>query len=185
MNIKTTSLKRTVGAIGVLVVLSACAQQTAEEKGAEMAGAKIDIVAGVGNALQEKGGRAGESVVVGVGTVFKGVERGTLKVGREIVADRSLQAAGLSITRVQDATAEGGTAHALDAYVIAKVPATGTLRMFVYDALGNEIGRANVQLDLGADVSKYHTFPLESQVKLEMVHKVGFAFSGGSGRPAA
>lgn len=150
-----------------------------------MAGEKIDIVAGVGDVLQEKGGQAGESVIAGVGTVYKGVTRGALKSGREIETDRSLHAAGLSVTRVQDATVADGTGHALDAYVIAKTPTAGTLRMFVYDALGNEMGRTSAKVDLAADTSKYHTFPLDSQVTLSSVHKVSFKFAAGSGQPGA
>ena len=150
-----------------------------------MAGKELDTLAGVGDALQKKGGAASESFTAGVGSMTKGMQRGILKAGREIVTDPSLHTAGLSITTVQDAATEGAATHGLDAYVIAKVPAAGTLRMFVYDALGNEIGRSSVNIDFEADASKYQTFALDSQVTLKSVNKVGFAFNASKKQPPA
>jgi len=76
-----------LGALGALVVLSACSGKTAREQGAELAGKKIDIVAGVGDQLQAKGAEAGESLTAGVGKVVKGIERGVLKSGRNVALD--------------------------------------------------------------------------------------------------
>lgn len=117
--------------------------------------------------------------------MVKGIERGVMKAGREIVADPSVRAAGLSITKVQDAVAEGTGANGLDAYIIAKAPAAGTLRMFVYDALGNEIGRSSINIDLDADASKYQTFALDSQIAVKSVNKVGFTFNATKRQPPA
>lgn len=176
MNTSSASLRLAACLIGIALALSACSRQTAQEKGTEMATEKLDIAIGVGDALQTKGAAAGESVAAGVGTVIKGLERGVLKSGREIVADKSLQAAGLSITRVQEAAPGDKPTHGFDAYVIASAPAAGTLRMLAFDALGKEIGRASVKVELGADASSYLSFPLAPQVSLGLVSKVAFAF---------
>jgi len=185
MNAKAMSQKRYACMIAAVLALSACSQKTAQEKGAEMAGKELDTLAGVGDALQKKGGAAGESFSAGIGTMTKGMERGLLKSGREIVTDPSVRAAGISVTTVQDADAEKAAVHGLDAYIIAKAPAAGTLRMFVYDALGNEIGRSSVSIELDAEAAKYQTFALDSQVDLKSVNKVSFAFNASKKPPSA
>jgi hypothetical protein len=164
----------------VLMALSACSQKTAQEKGVELATVKLDMATGVGDALQAKGSQAGEAVAGGVGTVIRGVERGVLKSGRTVVADPTLAAAGLKITKVQDTTAGNDKAHGLDAYVIAESPASGTLRVLVLDAMDKEIGRANVRIVRSADEAKYETVPFDPQVDLSAVRKVAFVFKPGS-----
>jgi hypothetical protein len=184
VKLKSFQESRIVAVVGVVVILAGCSRQSAQEKGAEMASTKIDMVAGVGEAMQAKGGKAGELVAAGVGTIFHGVERGAMQSGRAIAADSTLKMAGLSITKVQDATAkEGNVPHAFDVYVIATPPAAGTLRMFVYDALGGEIGRSQARVDLATDAAKYHTFALDPQVELSAVRKLSFTFAADGSKP--
>jgi len=170
-----TTVIRLGGACLLAALACACSPRSAEEKGAQMAGEKIDLVSGIGNALTDKGGRAAESLASGVGTVVKGVERGAMKVGRKISADPSLAAAGLTVTKVQDASGNDAP-HGLEAYLVAKSGAEGSLRMFAYDALGREIGRASVPVMLGGDDARYLGLPLDRQVDPHAVASVGFKF---------
>lgn len=160
-------------------VLCACSSKSAEEKGADMAGEKIDMVTGIGNALTDKGGKAAESIASGVGTVVKGVERGALKVGRKLNVDASLAKAGLSVTRVQDAATSGDDKHGVLAYVVASAKVHGNLRMLAYDALGHEIGRSSVPVSFGGDDAAYVGLSLDQHVALGDVVAVGFSFAPG------
>lgn len=162
----------------LLALLSACSEQTAQEKGKEMATEKIDIATGVGNALQDKGAEAGEAVANGVGVLFQGVEKGFMKSGRAIVADPSLASAGLTVTKIQDGTR--GDTPSLDAYVVATTAASGTLRALVFDATGQEIGRSTVRIERGADEAKYESVPFDAQVPLSQIRKVAFSFRPGA-----
>ena len=58
------------------VSMTACSRQTAEEKGKAIATEKIDMVKGIGGALEEKGSGAAEAVASGVGNVVKGLGKG-------------------------------------------------------------------------------------------------------------
>jgi hypothetical protein len=146
-----------------------------------MAGEKIDMVAGIGDALSNKGGKAAESIATGVGTVVEGVERGAMKVGRKVSVDPSLAAAGLTVTKVQDSAGMGAEAvHGLQAYVVSKTAIEGTLRMFAYDALSREIGRSSVRAVLARDDAKYVGIPLDKQVALRDIVRVGFTFNPGT-----
>ena len=166
-----------LGALGALVALSACSEKTARERGAELAGKKIDIVAGVGDQLQAKGAEAGESLTAGVGKVVKGIQRGVLKSGRNLALDPAVGKAGLQISQVTDANAQAATAHALEAYVIANNTAAGKLQLFAYDALDREIGRATAPLAMAAGEAKYVPFPLDEQVNLSSISRVRFAYA--------
>jgi len=174
------SLIRCGAACLAAAALCACSPKSAEEKGADMASEKIDMVAGIGNALTDKGGQAAESIASGVGTVVKGVERGALKVGRKLDIDPSLAKAGLAVSRVQDGTEAGdGAEHGLLAYVIASARAQGSLRMFAYDALGREIGRSSVPVAYGGDDAGYVALSLDKNVALGDVVAVGFKYVPG------
>jgi hypothetical protein len=176
----SAGLRRTaIGATCLLLgALCACTPKSAQEKGAQMAGEKIDVVTGIGDALTNKGGKAAESIATGVGTVVEGVERGATKVGRKVSVDPSLAAAGLTVTMVQDSAAAGAdAAHSLQAYVVAKTAVTGNLRMFAYDVLSREIGRSSVPVVLSSDDAKYIGLPLDKQVALRAVARVGFTFA--------
>jgi hypothetical protein len=160
-----------------LVAISACSQKTAAEKGAELAGDKVDMVKGVGDAFTAKGGSAGEAVALGIGTVFKGIEKGVVKSGRTISVDASVDQAGLKITNVQDAKPGGdGTDHGLDVYIVANKDASGKLRVLLFDATDREIGRTSVAVSRTADEGKYQTVSLDPQVKLAAISKVTFTF---------
>jgi hypothetical protein len=155
--------------------LAGCSRKTALEKGTEMATAKLDMATGIGDALQAKGAAAGESVAGGIGTVIKGAERGVMKSGRTIDEDKTVAAAGLKITRVQDVP-DGAAAHGFDAYIVSDAAAKGTLRVLVFDALNREIGRTTIPIDRKAEEARYETVSLDAQVDRSAIRKIGFVF---------
>ena len=159
------------------IVLAACSGKTAREHGADLAGKKIDIVAGVGDQLQAKGAEAGESLTAGVGKVVQGIQRGTLKSGRAVALDPAVGMAGLAISQVTDANAQSETVHAVEAYVIASAQAMGRLQLFAYDALDREIGRATASVALAPGDAKYVRFPLDAEVKLDAISSVRLAYA--------
>lgn len=159
----------------ILAILPACSPKTAEEKGLKVATDKIDFATGVGNGLEAKGEQAGESVVGGVGTVVHGIEKGVMKSGRLIVADPTLQAAGLQVSTIQDSAGQKD-GHNLDAYVIGNASASGILAVRAFDVLGREIGRTSLHIERGVDEAKYETVAFDTQVKLSLIRKVGFTF---------
>ncbi len=161
-----------------LASITACSQKTAEEKGAELATEKLDMAKGMGDALAKKGEAAGEAVVGGLGTVVKGIEKGAVKSGRRLASDDSVKAAGLQITKVQDAQVdpEKKTSHGLDVYVVADKDAQGKLKVQVFDALDQEVGRTSVDLKRAADEGKFINVPLEEQLNLSQISKVSFQF---------
>jgi len=67
-------------------------------------------------------------------------------------------AKGLKKTIVKRAPAENGSAHGVTAYIISTKAVSGQLLAKVFDKSGQEIGRASVDLDLGADDARYYTF---------------------------
>jgi hypothetical protein len=173
----TIRYRYVIAAALALVVLSACSQKTAEEKGVELAAEKIDMAKGMGDALTAKGESAGEAVASGIGTVFKGIEKGVAQSGRAISMDASVDSAGLKITTVQDAKpGDDGKISGLEVYIVANTDARGKLRVLLFDVLGKEIGRTSVEVHRAADEGKYQTVALDPQVNLAAISKVAFTF---------
>lgn len=170
--------------------LAACSKQTAEEKAKEMATEKVDMAKGIGDVLQEKGTAAAESVTSGMGKVVKGIERGVEKSGRVAMVSEVARQAGLQVTKVQLASAAPGTqteaasgtgadpvpAHGLDAYVLTSQDVKGFLKVKVFNALDQEIGRVKLPLAQGAEEGHYVRIPLDPQVDLHAISKVEVDF---------
>lgn len=172
------------------LLLTACSSKTAEEKGKELATEKVDLAKGIGDALQEKGSAAAESVTTGVGKVINGITRGVEKSGRVATLTANAQQAGLQVTKVQlpdlplasaSASSEESTSpmehHAIDIYVLTSKQVKGTLKIKAFNALGQEIGRSKVALAQGADEAEYLSMPLDSHVDLQAISKVEVDFS--------
>lgn len=173
----TLCLAASLIAIGTL---TACDDRTAEQKGADMATEKVDMAKGIGDALEKKGGAAGEAVVTGLGTVVKGFEKGVSKSGRTIEADDSVTKAGLKITRVQDAPRDAESKkQGLDLYVVGDAEARGKLRVLMLDVMGNEIARATVDLVRSADEAKYQRIELDELVSMSAISKLTISFKPG------
>ena len=178
--------------------LAGCSRQSAEEKAKEMATEKVDMAKGIGDALQDKGTVAAESVATGVGKVLKGVERGFERSGRSVVLSDGARQAGLQATKVQlvdgssaaeaaepagsqagsqkatQTAAQTGSArtHAIDVYVLTDKDASGTLKVKVFNALDQEIGRARQAFKQGADEGRYVRIALDPQVDLQAINRV-------------
>jgi hypothetical protein len=173
----TVRYRYLIAAALALLALAACSHKTAEEKGAELAAEKIDMAKGMGDVLTAKGESAGEAVATGIGTVFKGIEKGVVRSGRAILMDASVDSAGLKITTVQDAKpGDDGITHGLDVYIVANTDARGKLRVLLFDAMDKEIGRTSVEVHRTADEGKYQTVSLDPQVNLRAISKVAFTF---------
>ena len=167
----------TIAALSAVTLLSACSRENAEERGMAMATEKIDIVKGMGEAMERKGEAAGEAVFTGMGKVFNGAARGLAKSGREIVLEPSMHAAGLTVSTVQETPAEAeAPKNTLNAYVIATAAARGQLRAHAYDVSGKEIGRASVYLSREAGEARYLLVPFDEQMHLEHIRKITFQF---------
>lgn len=154
-----------------------CSSKTAEEKGKEMASDKIDLVKGVGAALEEKGGAAAESVTSGLGSIVSGVKKGVAKSDKRVVNDASLAAAGFQVTAVQE-TPPGTEleSRGIDAYLVAERKVAGLLKVTVYDVLDKEIGRTKIPFALDAEQGKYFRIPLEQQIEFGKIEKLSFVF---------
>jgi hypothetical protein len=135
------------GLLAASALLAACSNQTAEEKGRELATAKLDAAKGVA------------------------------KSGRQVVADPSVASAGLDISTVQNARpGPDGLQQGLDTYIVAARPAKGQLRVYAYDVLEKEIGRASVSIERDADEAQYTFIPMDKQVALHSIGKLVFKY---------
>lgn len=170
-----------------LLLLTACSKQSAEEAGKQLAAEKVDMAKGIGDALQDKGGAAADSITTGLGAVLKGVERGVEKSQRKVELGKGAQQVGLQITKVllttdghgspASAPSESSTSHGLEMYVVTTQAVDGVLKVKVNNALDQEIGRTTVTLKQAADDGRYVQVPLFEQVDLHAVSKVWVDFA--------
>lgn len=170
---------RTWGCTAVaLLLLTACSRQTAEEKGAALATEKIDMVKGIGTALESKGSAAAESLTGGLGKVVQGAEKGVLKSGRTVVLTPATAQHGLAVSKVQDAgsAAQGTAIHGLEAYVMSRTAVDGQLKVTLYDALDREIGRTRLPIKLVADDAGYQTIEIDKRITLSDISKVSIDY---------
>jgi hypothetical protein len=155
-----------------VIALAGCSRQTAEEKGKALATEKIDMVKGVGDALQEKGSQAAESVAHGAGNVLQGAGRGIDKAKEwKFSSSEALTKAGLSISRVQNAADKG-----VDAYLIAAGNTDGTLSMIARDVAKREVARVRIDLTMAANDARYETFALDSRTPVALISELSFDF---------
>ena len=166
--------------MSVALAMTACDffNKTAEEKGKELASAKIDLVKGVGGVLEEKGSAAAESVATGLGKVLSGAGKGIEKSGTQIVLAPSVSQAGLDVTKIQYALHYSGDEKppVLEAYVIANANVDGKIKVQLFSLLDKEIGRAKVSVKQGADEAKYWSITLDKEVNTNDIAKVVFDF---------
>lgn len=177
-------------ACALALQLAGCSRQSAEEKAKEMATEKVDMAKGIGDVLQDKGTAAAESVTTGVGKVLKGVERGFEKSGRTVALGEAARQAGLQATKVQlaDASAAGDGAasmasqadsarsQGIEVYVLSERDLSGSLKVKVFNALDQEIGRTRLAFKQGADEGRYVRIPLDSQIDLQAISRVDIDF---------
>jgi hypothetical protein len=184
LNAKTIHHLCLIAGFAAVGLLSACDNRTAEQKGADMAGEKLDVATGIGNALGKKGEAAGEAVASGVGKVFSGVDVGINKSsGRKIAADESLAKAGLKVTKVQDSVpTEKDKSQGLELYVVADAAAKGKLKVVAFDVLDNEIARTSIDLVRAEDQGEFQKVKLDERVMLSAISKVAISFKPGDAK---
>jgi hypothetical protein len=158
------------------LAITGCDRRTAEEKGQDLAGEKLDLVKGIGGALESKGGATGETLSKGAGETLLGLARGFEdSFGRKIASSPGLEKAGVKVSRVQDAK---GTAeklvHGIDAYVVAERNVLGKLQMVAFDRANNEIARASVPIKMEAGDALYQSIELDERVVLADITKIVF-----------
>lgn len=176
MNAHSTQKLLIAASMVALTALAGCDSRTAEEKGKDLATEKLDVATGIGNALEEKGSKASETIVTGLGNVVKGFEKGVNKSGRAIVNTDSLTKAGLQITKVQDVIATEKEKPAIEVYVLSENDSEGKLRVIMHDVMDKEIGRASVQLSSKADDGKYQRIEVDKQLDRSAIAKLTFDF---------
>lgn len=172
--------------LATAVLLSAaCSRQTAEEKGKELVAEKAGMVKGIGDALQEKGAEAAQSVAHGAGNVLQGASTGLEDAfAWKVVSAESLGKNGLTVSRVQHGKATDKTSKTVDVYLVANAPAQGNLQMIVYDVAKREVGRAKVNLKMAANDGRYETFELDERADLSLVREVSFDLQPATSEPA-
>ena len=159
----------------VVGTLLGCSKQTAEEKGKELATEKIDLVKGVGEALKDKGGQAAESVAHGTGEVWQGMEKGFNNAfDWKLTNGPAMTAAGLAVSRVQQASASTDAGNKVDAYLTAARDAEAVLTMVAYDARKREMARTRIKLKIGAGEGRYETFVLDERTPVKSIREVSF-----------
>ena len=163
----------------------ACSRQTAEEKGKELVAEKAGMVKGIGDALQEKGAEAAQSVAHGAGNVLQGASTGLDEAfAWKVVSTDSMSKSGVTVSRVQHGKATDKSSKTVDAYLIANAPVQGSLQMIVYDVAKREVGRAKVNVKMAANDARYETFELDERADLGLVREVSFDLQPAAGEPA-
>lgn len=161
--------------------LLGCSRQTAEEKGKELATAKIDLVKGVGEALKEKGSQAAESLAQGTGKVLQGAGDGFDKAFEwKLTHGSGMVTAGLTVPRVGKAASRASEGNAIDVYVVAEREAVGTLSMIAFDARHREMARTSKELKIGTNSSSYETLVLDERAPVDTIREVAFDFVPGA-----
>lgn len=158
-----------------LLLSTACSRQTAEEKGKELVAEKAGLVKGIGDALQEKGAEAAQSVAHGAGNVLQGASTGFEDAfAWKVVSAESVGKNGLTVSRVQHGKATEKTSKTVDVYLVANAQAQGSLQMIVYDIAKREVGRAKVNVKIATNEGRYETFEFDERTDLGLVREVSF-----------
>jgi hypothetical protein len=163
------------------LMLGACSQKTAEEKGKEMATEKIDLVKGIGDAVTSKGGQAAESLAQGAGVILQGAGKGLDKaMAWKISEGAGLRTAGLSVTRLQAGAPSEAASKALDAYVVANKNVTGVMQLIAYDVNQRELARVRKELSIQAGDGRYEALPLDVRTDVNAIHSASVDFTPAS-----
>lgn len=158
----------------IVLNLHACSRQTAEEKGKALATEKIDLVKGVGDALNEKGKQAAESVAQGAGRVVQGVDEGFGKAFEwQLSNSASMEKAGLKVFRAEPGPE---SEHSVNAYIVASGAASGSLSMIAYDPVRREVARTRAGISMEAGSGRYETLFLDKRTPMRAIREIEFDF---------
>lgn len=139
----------------------------------------LSVLAGCGReSLAEKARRAtnkaGQVVGEGAGSFFTGVGEGVERsvTSYDVRISGELKTAGVSVTIAKHVDPAGTNGPALSFYVMNKSPVTGTLRIRLFNAADQEIGRSIAVVDFKADDARYVPFALDREIPLTMARYV-------------
>ncbi len=178
------ALRVFVRGLVVVLAITGCSRQTAEEKGKELATEKIDMVKGIGDALQEKGSEAAKSVAHGAGNVLQGANTGLEEAFEwKIVQADAMSKNGLTISRVQHGKPGEKSSKTVDIYVVANADANGSLSMVAYDVAKREVVRTKIDLKMGAKDGRYETLELDERTDLGAIREVSFDYQPKTAEP--
>ncbi len=175
----TIPLRHIPAMLLALGALGACDEKTSEEKGKAAATTQNELAKGYGSGLEATGAAAGEAVVSGVATVFKGMEKGAVKARHTIIPDATLASAGLQVTTIEEIPYRSyseAEQHGLLAYIVSNTAARGTLRVKLYNVIDKEIGRTRIELDRAADDAKFELVAVDKQLDVDTISKIAFSF---------
>ena len=116
--------------------------------------------------------KAGHAIGEGAGTFFAGVGAGYEKAvtAYDVHIANELAAKGVTVSVAKHAVGSGTNAAqtTLSLYIINKHPVTGTLRIKLFTAATQEIGRATAAVSLPADDARYVPFALNKEIPLSL-----------------
>ena len=117
---------------------------------------------------KELTGKAGRAIGEEAGTFFSGIGAGYEKAvsAYDVRIARDLQNKGVAVSVAKHA--EGIATNTLSLYIINKQPVTGTLRIKLFSAATQEIGRATAAVSLPADDARYVPFGLDKEIPLSL-----------------
>ena len=133
-----------------LVLTAGCSRQEATDRAKELTG------------------KAGRAIGEGAGTFFSGVGEGYEKAvtAYDVRIADELKARGLSVSVAKHN--EGSATNTLSLYVINKQAVAGALRIRLFSAATQEIGRATAAVSLPTDNGQYVPFGLDKQIPLSL-----------------
>jgi len=134
---------------GILIcsalLAGACEEKTAEERGAEMAQEKLDLVKGAAGVLDQQGNAVGETAGRGVGDALKGIGSGLKDVVFAQVPVKLAAGAaesGITVGKATEGDNAGGK-RMVNVYLTFAKPFDGRLRLRAFEAGDVETGRAD------------------------------------------
>jgi hypothetical protein len=121
---------------------------------------------------RELSSKAGRAIGAGAGTFVSSVGAAYEKAvtAYDVRPSRELRARGIevSVGQVAEGCATNGWCRTLSLYVINHKPVDGTLRIRLFSAATQEIGRATAVVALPPDDARYVPFRLEPEIPLAL-----------------
>ena len=116
--------------------------------------------------------KAGRAIGEGAGTFVSGVDEGYEKAVTtyDVRVAKELQLKGVAVTIAKHANGSGtnGPQKTLSFYVVNKQPVTGTLRIKLFNATTQEIGRATTAIALPVDNARYVPFVIDKDIPFSL-----------------
>ncbi len=163
--------KKLMVCLASLVLITACDNRTAEQKGADAAKEKIDFVKGAADLVKKQGEDTANTVAEGAGNIIKGLDKGFDKalVEYDVRIPDSVPATLFSVTRAQRIEwSADEKKHGLSVYVSSQEGFEGTLRLIAYSDAG-EVGRSKADVKLGKGDAAYFDFVFDARTPLDVV----------------